>query len=118
MKNYTVRLGEFCHYITDFFCYAHSIDFFKKNLGKHFLYEIKAHKKISMFKGFFTQNKFNKKQTIHGSKNLIEFLLYHHTKYKKNWRKPEHDFIYTLKICPVLINNILVNDNKVLSAVH
>ncbi len=111
VKKYTVKLGEFFHYVSDFFCYAHSIKFFKENLGEHFLYEMKAHKKLLRFKNFFDDNTNKDNTVIKGSENLTEFLLFQHKKYMKNWKSPESDYIYTLKIAPVLINNIIVNNS-------
>jgi hypothetical protein len=111
VKKYTVKLGEFFHYVSDFFCYAHSIKFFKENLGEHFLYEMKAHKKLLRFKNFFDDNTNKDNTVINGSGNLTGFLLFQHKKYMKNWKSPESDYIYTLKIAPVLINNIVVNNN-------
>lgn len=116
IKDYALKLGEFFHYIADFFCYAHSIEFFKENLGEHFLYEMRAHKKLSKFKGFFDKNNQKNKLVINDSENLIEYLLYSHKKYLKNWQRTETDYIYTLKVAPILINNI-INNNKIIEEV-
>jgi len=109
-KDYAVRLGEFFHYIADFFCYAHNTDFFKENLGEHFIYEMKAHKKLSRFKDFFNNDFTESNIILNDSEDLLEYLIYSHKKYIKNWKKPENDFIYTLKLSPILINNIIINN--------
>ena len=109
-KDYTVRLGEFFHYIADFFCYAHSTEFFQENLGEHFIYEMRAHQKLKKFKDFFNQNLIEKKRIIDGSENLLDYLIFNHKKYLKSWNKAENDYIYTLKLTPVLVNNIIINN--------
>lgn len=110
-KDYTVRLGEFFHYIADFFCYAHNAEFFKENLSEHFIYEMRAHKKVTKFKDFYNKGINESKITLNGSGDLLDYLIYSHKKYIKNWRKQENDFIYTLKLTPVLVNNIVINNN-------
>jgi len=109
-KDYAVRLGEFFHYIADFFCYAHNTEFFQENLSEHFIYEMRAHKKVTKFKNFFNKGIKESSIILDGSENLLDYLMYNHKKYIKNWRKPENDFIYTLKLAPVLVNNIIVNN--------
>ena len=116
IKDYTLKLGEFFHYVTDYFCYAHSIDFFKDNLSEHFIYEFKAHKKVSKFKKFYDNQKLNNSILINGNGNLVDFLLFNHEKYLKSWKKTENDFIYSLKLAPTLIDNIIPN-NKILIGV-
>ena len=37
--DYSLRLGILCHYITDYFCFAHSRDF-QQNLARHSSYEL------------------------------------------------------------------------------
>jgi hypothetical protein len=116
IKDYTLKLGEFFHYVTDYFCYAHSIDFFKDNLSEHFIYEFKAHKKVSKFKKFYDNQNLNNNILINGNGNLVDFLLFNHEKYLKSWKKTENDFIYSLKLAPTLIDNIIPN-NKILIGV-
>lgn len=110
IKDYTLKLGEFFHYIADFFCYAHSINFFKENLGDHVFYEMKAHNKLTKFKDFFNNISDTDRLNIDNRGNLIEFLLYNHKKYLKNWQKAETDYIYTLKVTPVLVDNIILSN--------
>jgi len=116
IKEYTLKLGEFFHYVTDYFCYAHSIEFFKDNLSEHFIYEIKAHKKLARFKKFYDNENVDNNILISSSGNLIDFLLFNHKKYLENWKKPENDFIYSLELAPALIDNIIPN-NKILIGV-
>ncbi|MFO7815397.1 MAG: hypothetical protein R6V14_06650 [Halanaerobiales bacterium] len=80
---------------------------------EHFLYEMRAHKKISKFKNFFKDKNNIDDIKLEGSENLIEYLLYNHNNYIKKWQRQESDFIYTLKIAPVLINNIVVHNNYI-----
>ncbi|HVI40544.1 MAG TPA: zinc dependent phospholipase C family protein [Anaerovoracaceae bacterium] len=43
LKEYSVDLGEICHYICDFFCYYHLDYKIYHKLFYHFLYEIRLH---------------------------------------------------------------------------
>lgn len=43
LKDFSLELGEICHYVCDFFCLYHTeIELFN-NLNDHFLYELKLH---------------------------------------------------------------------------
>jgi hypothetical protein len=48
VEDFSVRLGEICHYVSDFFCYYHlSEDLYNRKLH-HFFYEIRLH--IGLFR--------------------------------------------------------------------
>lgn len=42
-KEYSICLGEICHYVCDFFCYYHTNDKLHQKLLKHFFYELFMH---------------------------------------------------------------------------
>lgn len=46
MKDFSVKLGEICHYICDFFCYYHLDEKHHSQKLRHFLYELRLHFKL------------------------------------------------------------------------
>ncbi len=46
VEEFSVQLGEICHYICDFFCYYHVLEEIYNNKLHHFYYEIRLHYKL------------------------------------------------------------------------
>lgn len=46
IKDFSVRLGEICHYICDFFCYYHLSENIHNKRLHHFFYELGLHYKL------------------------------------------------------------------------
>jgi hypothetical protein len=45
---FSVKLGEICHFVCDFFCYHHLSDSLHKQIFRHILYEILLHFKMCL----------------------------------------------------------------------
>ncbi len=43
IQDFSVQLGEICHYVSDFFCYYHLNEHIHNKSLKHFFYEISLH---------------------------------------------------------------------------
>ena len=43
LPEYSVKLGEVCHFVCDFFCYYHLNDHLHKKIFSHLIYEIRLH---------------------------------------------------------------------------
>lgn len=108
-KKFSERLGVITHYLSDFFCYAHSNEF-GGNLLKHYIYESELSKYSKM--------------------NLKELRLFSYSRYlscntdykpicnsinelygKYELKKPSYarDLIYALRICISLSISIIAN---------
>ncbi len=46
VKTFSVTLGEICHYVCDFCCYPHYNEKLHNQNLKHFIYELKLHRKL------------------------------------------------------------------------
>ena len=54
VQEFSMRLGEICHYFSDFFCYYHLNEHLHKKKINHFFYEISMH--ISLISYKFEKN--------------------------------------------------------------
>jgi len=54
VQEFSMRLGEICHYFSDFFCYYHLNEHLHKKNFNHFFYEISMH--ISLISYKFEKN--------------------------------------------------------------
>ena len=53
LSDFSVSLGEICHYVCDFFCYYHLNEELHNKFPQHFLYEIRLH--LELFRIRFKQ---------------------------------------------------------------
>lgn len=49
-EEFSVKLGEICHFVCDFFCYYHLNDKLHKKIFSHILYEILLHLKMCILR--------------------------------------------------------------------
>jgi hypothetical protein len=49
-KEFSVKLGEVCHFLCDFFCYYHLNDKLHKKLISHLFYELLLHLKLHIYR--------------------------------------------------------------------
>jgi hypothetical protein len=50
VKEFSVKLGEVCHFVCDFFCYYHLNDKLHKKIFSHLFYELLLHAKLYILK--------------------------------------------------------------------
>jgi len=56
VHDFSINLGEICHYFSDFYCYYHLNEHLHKKNLKHFFYEISMHMSLITYK--FEKNNF------------------------------------------------------------
>ena len=56
VHDFSIKLGEICHYFSDFYCYYHLNEHLHKKNLKHFFYEISMHMSLITYK--FEKNNF------------------------------------------------------------
>ncbi len=54
IKEFSVDLGEICHYVCDFFCYYHLNEEIYHKMLRHFIYELRLH--YELYKIYFRHN--------------------------------------------------------------
>ncbi|HRX57849.1 MAG TPA: zinc dependent phospholipase C family protein [Eubacteriales bacterium] len=105
---YSLRLGILCHYITDYFCFAHTREF-KQNIIRHTAYEqelddyFRAHytERESLMPGLHSLNAGNARecaQEIFRIKRL----------YKSTVRKHETDVRFAFTVCLLSVQKLLL----------
>jgi hypothetical protein len=122
--DFSTRLGEICHYVSDFFCYYHLNEELHNKKLHHFLYEIRLH--ISLFQ---IANK--KKYELLPSKqepgkNIALIILEARKEYLSQphgtKRDMEYAFMANVWICESIIyfnkysSNLVKEMNQVLNA--
>lgn len=70
LHEFSLELGEICHYVCDFFCQYHLDDELFHKFREHFIYELKLH--FVLLKSFF---KFNKRPEIKAVKQNISSII-------------------------------------------
>lgn len=106
-KQFSEKLGIITHYLSDFFCYAHSDNYRGSHLSHHFyeislsryfnkhLKKIKNHKKIKFFKIYCD------KISIHS------YVCKQHTLYVKKSPSYPVDTYFTIEICISVCTSII-----------
>jgi hypothetical protein len=113
-RTFSERLGIITHYLSDFFCYAHS-DYFTGSMTEHYMYEIGM-----LIKYVMNINKITDKvmkmpiEIRHNKTSICEYIEVFNEKYisvcDKNF--PETDMIYTLNVCIFLCLSIITVCNS------
>src|SRR6056297_2393813 len=99
LHEFSFRLGEICHYISDFFCLYHTdLEIFNE-FKKHFIYELKLHfvllKNIRSIGSKFGE--INSRQNIH---SIIEEFQNQYFEKPSNMKKDlDYAFMATVYIC-------------------
>lgn len=94
IEEFSVRLGEACHYVSDFFCYYHLNEDLHNKSFQHFLYEIRLHFEMLYLR-------FRKKYVISPSdkeprKNISSIILELRKAYLSQPKSYERDIEYAL----------------------
>ncbi|MEI6100360.1 MAG: zinc dependent phospholipase C family protein [Eubacteriales bacterium] len=110
LKEFSVKLGEVCHFACDFFCYYHSnLKLHKKNIF-HFIYEICLQLQLNLL-----QLKKKLKIPIDSGKpynNFFAFIFEMRHMYFTEARSMKKDIEYALRAANGIFETILVSVNK------
>lgn len=105
---FSERLGILTHYLSDFFCSAHS-DNFKGSMLEHYSYEMQVF--VNYLTNYKVINTFCSKDfTIkHNVSSLISYIDSLHKKYSYECRdlSPVDDLLFTFKACMTLCFSIV-----------
>ncbi len=108
----SVKLGVICHYISDFFCFAHN-EGFKNTMWNHFLYELKLY--FYMQKNIKSIRKIKRKidcNKYFSTDKLFEELDLSNMEYLKSYKSKGMDVMCSMQNCMNMIL-ALVNTAKV-----
>ena len=109
IKEFSVKLGEVCHFACDFFCYYHStLRLHKKNIF-HFIYEICLQLQLNMMQ-------LRKKLKIQTESytpynNFSSFIAEMRNMYFSETRSMKKDIEYALRTATSIFKNILMSVN-------
>lgn len=95
-----VLLGEFCHYISDFFCLAHNDAFDKKR--HHLRYEWRLNAKLRK-----TALPASSLQRASSVDELIAQIRKKHLQYLNSNHSESNDIYYIVNMCHYLLNSII-----------
>lgn len=102
-RDYSLRLGVLCHYIADFFCFAHSEDF-TQNMALHVDYEQRLHRYLMRHRRALEAARFMPEgRSRADAAALGSRMLAYHTDYRRAARSPGNDLVFTLQVCVELI---------------
>lgn len=111
-KDYSKRMGIICHYLTDFFCYAHS-EHFSGNTADHVLYERTLHKFISEKLEILMNLKLMCNSEIcWSSVALSTKVRKYHNDYINSSSTLGNDAVFSLLVCIETIVSIVMCSNK------
>lgn len=118
-RQFSERLGVITHFLSDFFCYAHS-DYFTGNIINHFFYEVRLfgyfRKRFRTLKAFKYALKTNRISDFKSICSLIDEL---HVKYMDEKPSFALDIAFSLKMCAALSFSIIsacISENMELAA--
>ncbi len=110
LREFSVKLGEVCHFACDFFCYYHSnLKLHKKNIF-HFVYEICLQIQLN-----FMQLRRKLKIPIESTSpynNFSSFITDMRRKYLADARSMKKDIEYSLRAAISIFETILQSVNK------
>lgn len=87
LLTFSVKLGEICHYLCDYFCYYHIDESDYRNYTDHFIYEIELH-------GYWLWKKHSDDLIVFGSGLPADsWLPIVVTKMRKDYDRKTHGFI-------------------------
>jgi hypothetical protein len=104
----SLNLGIICHYLTDFFCHAHSIGY-KQYIINHVRYEKALHKYLVENKkrilGGLSYYSIDDSSAENINKRLFDLLLEYSIKAEHSF---ENDITYIIKVCVYAAASIIV----------
>lgn len=102
-RDYSLRLGVLCHYIADFFCFAHSEDF-TQNMAVHVDYEQRLHRYLMRQRGMLEAVRFLPEGPCRTDAAAIGArMMAYHADYRRSARSLGNDLVFTLQVCVELI---------------
>ncbi|MBV1710283.1 MAG: zinc dependent phospholipase C family protein [Erysipelothrix sp.] len=107
LYTFSVKLGEICHYLCDYFCYYHISESDYRRYSEHFIYEIELH-----LYWLWKKDDAAIKETKTGfplDMSMTSLI----TRMRKDYSRKSHDFIkdvgYSLSSVDWLIKNLTLN---------
>lgn len=104
---FSVKLGEVCHYLCDYFCYYHINESDYRRYTDHFVYEMELHA-YWLWKRY--SNEVNQFTNNHSLEMSMTSMI---TRMRKDYDRKSHDFIkdigYSLQAIDWLIENLALN---------
>ncbi|KPU46075.1 hypothetical protein OXPF_01850 [Oxobacter pfennigii] len=105
-SDYSKRLGIIVHYVSDYFCYAHNDDIYKKDKIRHFFYEADLKSQIGKLKNSITIPADTLSHTIYKD-NFIDYLENKLKNYNMEDKSHLKDINYALEASYTVCNFIL-----------
>lgn len=108
-STYSERLGVLTHYLSDYFCYAHS-ESFKGGFIKHNYYEMKLMVYcIAKFGKVFNYENYASEECEHTLPEILSFIGTLHGKYTYTSEHPSYvdDLLFTHEVCLALCITML-----------
>lgn len=107
-KEFSERLGVVTHYLSDFFCYAHS-KHFKGSLLKHYIYEARLSGFCKRYSGAMRQFNYIRYLNFNfDHKSICGLIDRLHEKYEQKRPSYANDLTFALRTCISLSISILV----------
>lgn len=107
LLTFSVKLGEICHYLCDYFCFYHISESDYRKYAEHFVYEIELHAY------WLWKKAVDDIQEIHTDFPLDMSMTSLITRMRKDYSRKSHDFIkdisYSLGAVDWLIKNLTLN---------
>lgn len=107
LYTFSVRLGEICHYLCDYFCFYHISESDYRKYADHFIYEIELHAYWLLKKADADVQRY---QTDYPLDISMTSLI---TRMRKEYNRKSHDFIkdisYSLNSVDWLVKNLAIN---------
>ncbi len=101
---FSVRLGELCHYLCDYFCYYHICETDYRRYSDHFIYEVELH----IFWLWVKKAKEQETNFVRWDEDVPLTTMI--TRLRKQYKSKSHAFIkdidYSLQACDWLIHTL------------
>jgi len=105
---FSETLGIIMHYLSDFFCYAHS-EFYKGSMWEHYCYEVK-HSKYFIKNFRLIIRNIRKADNIYLDLNCFKiYIEQQYENYISKSPSAARDLIYSLKICSTISLSIIAS---------
>jgi hypothetical protein len=104
VKEFSVILGELCHFVCDFFCYYHLNDRLYKKMLSHFFYEIRLHLKLCAYR---FGNKIRMPEARTPQKGLAHIIFEMRREYFSNPRSIKKDIDFAFRAAFTIFKRII-----------
>ncbi len=94
------RLGVICHFLADFFCYAHN-DWANLSSSEHFMYEVRLNRNLKAS----SYGKYSIPIPADDVQDIIEHIWRKHKEYALLAPDAEQDISYTIDACAYLLSS-------------